>query len=67
MKPIPAEMSKQLRIADRLTCDDIARAMSHARARVIEVGRRFGWSEAELIERGLIDAEPLHVGAVLTN
>lgn len=55
-KSISSEMSKQLRIADRITVQDIVLATSQARKRILEIGARFGWSEQELIASGLVDA-----------
>ncbi|HLW80630.1 MAG TPA: hypothetical protein VKS20_01180 [Candidatus Acidoferrales bacterium] len=61
-KDVPAAMWRDLRIADKLTSDDIARAESHARQRIVEIGRRYNFTEEDLILASILpplpDAKP---------
>lgn len=47
-KIIPEQMWAQLRQADLITEQDVVECQSRARQRIVEVGRRFGFSESEL-------------------
>jgi hypothetical protein len=53
-KPVPLQMWVEMRKADLLTNEDITTAVSTARNRILKVGETYGFTEAEMIEHGLV-------------
>jgi hypothetical protein len=53
-RAIPVEMWNQMRQADRISSDEIASTVIHARARILAVGQNHGFTEDEMLESGLV-------------
>jgi len=53
-RTIPAAMWEEMSTIDESTSVGIAQSLAEHRARIIALGRRHGFNEAQLLEAGLI-------------